>query len=368
MVNKPNFFNLYEDKNEIECAKSNNKILKAFYIFIIIIIKNFLIFKNNKGEQNSSDRKRKSSDRKRKSSDSKIKSSDSKRKSSDSENIPESRIPSFVIDINEEENFQVEDEDKILWMEDKFFQMEDNIFQKKDKIFHMQDKNSQIKKKLPLSKESGQIFKEKFMKTSKYNSFVIKFYQNNESNDINKIPYKFINEFNYYIYFCKELKEIIFLKIIEQFYGKIKLLDFEEISNKMQGIEIKQEEKKREKIKQQEKRRQEMKQKKREEIKHQENKRQEIKHQENKRQENKKKIKAFNYNTEEEIIRLNINKYDKDLQNIYLFSVDNFFLFYQEKLRFIINREQEDDKENFSKIKSNSRLYKKYKRNNFLNY
>jgi len=47
--NKPNFFNLYGD-NEIECAKSNNKILKSFYIFIIIIIRNFLIFENNEGK------------------------------------------------------------------------------------------------------------------------------------------------------------------------------------------------------------------------------------------------------------------------------------------------------------------------------
>ena len=109
VVNKPNFFNLHEDENEIECAKSNNKILKAFYIFIIIIIKNFLIFGKNKGEKKSSDRKRKSndskrrlknsekksSDSKRKSNDSERNSSDSKRRSRDSENIPESRIPSL---------------------------------------------------------------------------------------------------------------------------------------------------------------------------------------------------------------------------------------------------------------------------------
>ena len=62
---------------------------------------------------------------------------------------------------------------------------------------------------------------------------------------------------------------------------------------------------------------------------------------------------------------MKIDKYDKDLQNIFFFSFDNFSEFYQKKLRFIINREQEDDKENFSKIKSSNRLYKKYKRNNF---
>ena len=113
-----------------------------------------------------------------------------------------------MIDINEEENFQMEDEDKIFQiednifqMEDNFFQMEDKIFHKKEKIYHMEDKNSQLKTKLQLAKESGKVFREKSMKTSKYNSFVIKFCQNNEANEINKIPYKFINEFNYYFNF-----------------------------------------------------------------------------------------------------------------------------------------------------------------------
>jgi len=256
VMNKPNFFNLFEDENEIECIKSNNKILKSFYIFIIIITKNFLIFENNEGEKKSSNIERKSSNNERKSSnnerkssdsesksnDSERNSSDSERISSDSESIPESRIPSFAIDINEEENFQ---------MEDNSFQMEDKIFQMEEKNFQMKDKYSQLKIKLLLAKKSGQIFRKKFMKTSKYHSFVIKYCQNNEANDINKIPYKFINEFIYYsnFYFCEDLKEIFFLKIIDQFYGKIKLLDFEETSYKMQEIEIKQQEKKGKKAK-----------------------------------------------------------------------------------------------------------------------
>ena len=229
-----------------------------------------------------------------------------------------------MIDISEEENFQ---------MEDKNFQME-------DKNFQMKDKYSQLNIKLQLAKKSGQIFRKKFMKTSKYNSFAIKFCKNNEANDVNKIPYKFINEFIYYsdFYFSKDLKEIFFFKIIDQFYGKIKLLDFEKASYKMQK-----------------------------EVELEKNK------QKGKIQESKIKTKEIFFsdtNTQEskyfKDIRIKkIEKYDNDLQNIYLFSFDNFSEFYQEKLRIIINREQEDDKENFSKIKSNNRLYKKYKRNNF---
>ena len=206
IVNKPNFFNLFENENEIECAKSNNKILKAFYTFIIIIIQNFLNSEKYEGEKNSSnierksndsekksndnerkssdnerkssDNERKSSDSERKSSDNERKSSDSERKSSDSESIPESRIPSFVIDINEEENFQMKD--KSFQMEDKNFQMEDKNFQMEDKNFQMKDKYLQIKIKIQFAKKSGQVFRKKFMKTTKYNSFVIKFCQHNE--------------------------------------------------------------------------------------------------------------------------------------------------------------------------------------------
>jgi hypothetical protein len=85
----------------------------------------------------------------------------------------------------------------------------------------------------------------------------------------------------------------------------------------------------------------------------------------NKKELNKLNRIEFNKTYEEELRKMNLKKEDKDLQNIYLFSFDNFSEFYQEKLRLLINREQEDDKENFTKIKSNNRLYRKYKRNNF---
>jgi len=53
------------------------------------------------------------------------------------------------------------------------------------------------------------------------------------------------------------------------------------------------------------------------------------------------------------------------LQNEYLFSFDNFSEYYQKNLRVIINREQEDDKENFSRVQSINRMFKRYKRNNY---
>ena len=290
--NKPNFFILYRNESETDCLKSNIKILEAFYIFIIMIIRNFLIFENYEGEENSSD----------------------------SESIPDSRIPSFVINIEEEEeNFQ------------------------------MEDKNSQLKEKSQLAKKSGEVFREKFMNTSKYNAFVIKFYQRKETNDVNKIPYNFINEFIYYsnFYFSKDLKEIFLFKIIDQFYERIKLIDFEEAFDKKQK-EIERENKKIIENKNL--------------YYNSNNKSKKQLNKINKKEPNK--IEFINP-YEEELRKMNLKNADKNLQNIYLFSFDNFSIFYQEKLRFIINRELEDDKENFFKIKSNNRIYKKYKRNNF---
>jgi len=60
-----------------------------------------------------------------------------------------------------------------------------------------------------------------------------------------------------------------------------------------------------------------------------------------------------------------MRKKDINLKNVYLFSFDNFSEYYQKNLRAIINTEQEDDKENFYKVKSNNRVFKKYKRNNY---
>jgi len=62
---------------------------------------------------------------------------------------------------------------------------------------------------------------------------------------------------------------------------------------------------------------------------------------------------------EKEIKFIYNSKRDQYLQNVYLFSFDNFSEYYQENLRATINREQEDDRENFSKVKSNNRMLKR---------
>ena len=52
-----------------------------------------------------------------------------------------------------------------------------------------------------------------------------------------------------------------------------------------------------------------------------------------------------------------------DIQNIYAFNFINFVEYYKENLRALINREQEDDREIFTK--TNMRGFKTYKRNGF---
>ena len=63
----------------------------------------------------------------------------------------------------------------------------------------------------------------------------------------------------------------------------------------------------------------------------------------------------------------NNNKFtiETDLQNIYLFTFDKFIELYKDKLRAFINREQDDDREIFTKVKSTNKNFKKYKRNGF---
>ena len=191
----------------------------------------------------------------------------------DFEDIPNSRMPSFV------------------------------------KEYYIPNKNNhQLNKRNIIINQAKKIFLESLMNSSKYNK--------SEIIDLYKIPYTFINEFIYYFQFNNIRNKIYLFKLIDQFYGKIKLLDFEELANKKIPIE--------EKI-----------------IKYKKGK------------ENKISLIA---NSKDE---------DEDFKNIYLFSFDNFSKYYQNNLRAIINREQEDDKENFSKVKSINKQYKIYKRNNY---
>ena len=231
----------------------------------------------------------------------------------DDDSIPESRVPSFVINLKEEE----------------------------EKNIKMEEKDQELKGKSQLAKKAEQVFRNKFMNSSKYNSFIINFCEHHEVIDVNKIPYTFFNEFiSYFEYDISiNLMEIDIIGIIEQFYGKIKLLDFEEISNKRQ----KEPKIEKPKIKNSPKKREMKKEK---QIKN-------------------RKQKQIKIEYENELKCIDTFKEDINLQNVYLFSFDNFSEYYQEYLRVIINREQEDDKENFSKVKSINRMFKKYKRNNY---
>ena len=258
----------------MEIIEYNKKIQTAFYIFIIKIISNFMKAEGFDEDDNIDD----------------------------NESFSESRMPSFVVDKEKEKNNQMEEEEQ------------------------------QLKEKRQLSIKAGGIFKEKFIKSSKYNSFFINYIKYHNSIDVYKIPYNFINEFVYY-YQCNgiSLMELDIIGITEQFYGKKKLLDFEEIINK---------------------------------------KKSEIKLDNQKIKDKKRQIKGKKEILEENIIKeiekiKHSNLEEENLQNVFLFSFNNFFEYYQKNLRAIINREQEDDKENFSKVKSNNGFYKKYQRKNY---
>ena len=284
---KPNFLKLYNDESEMDYIEINNRLLKAFYIFTIQILKNFKNFKIFKEDENIDD----------------------------DEIISESRVPSFVINIKEEENIQIEEE------------------------------SVQLKEKRELARKAGHVFCESFKNTSKYKSFVIKFCQHHEVIDVYRIPYTFINEIIYYSQLFNDinLKEIKIFEIMKQFYGKNKPLDLEEIRNKkLKEFESINSQKNNIKRSQDKK------------IKRQKKNKIEIEKEKDKKIFDEYEMNLSAFKQEE----LNSSK-------VYLFSFDNFSYYYKKNLRAIINREQEDDKENFYKVKSTNRLYKQYKRNNY---
>lgn len=63
------------------------------------------------------------------------------------------------------------------------------------------------------------------------------------------------------------------------------------------------------------------------------------------------------------------NNKKNDSQKFFIFSYDKFDQFYKDGIRAIINREQEDDKDIFKKIKGNKKgkkgNFKTYQRNGF---
>ena len=194
--------------------------------------------------------------------------------------------------------------------------------------------NEEEETKRRLAKTAGKIFKLKFQDCSKYSSFVINFCKFHETIDLYKIPYTFINEFVYYSHVAvrNNLSEVDVFKLIDQFYGRRKMIDFEEL--------IRENEKEKEKNEEEKK-------------KNEKN---------NKKDKNKK-----NEVKDTDLDLINNNKFtiETDLQNIYLFTFDKFIELYKSKLRAYINREQDDDREIFTKVKSTNKNFKKYKRNSF---
>jgi len=328
---KPNFFNIYDDESEKICIDSNQHLQEAFFIFIMNIMSNFVntnISKKNEVKKEKEEKEKEEKEKEEKEKEEKKKEEKEK----------------------EEKKEKKEKKDK---------EKKDRKDTKKDKEKEKKEQEEQIaqqklKEQIELAKRAGKIFKEKLMDSSKYNSFVINYCQYHETIDLYKIPYNFINEFIYYSQniLSHSLNEAFIFDIIDQFYGKIKLVNLEKISYKKQNI--KKMEYEQEKPKNNSKN--EQKSKKSKKVK---KSKKEIKEE----QEKEQKLKNI-----EELKRLNRDKKKKEYeeyQNIYLFSFDNFSEYYQNHLRRIINREQEDDKEHFSKVKSVNRLFKKYKRNNY---
>ena len=209
----------------------------------------------------------------------------------------------------------------ILFIEDEKNREDDSVnFNISVNIKKEDDINEEEENKRKLASKAGRIFKKKFMDCSKYSSFVINFCKFHDTIDLYKIPYTFINEFIYYSHVAvrNNLSEVDVFRLIDQFYGKRKLVSFEEIIKNNGSKEKDKKDKKKDKDKAEKK--------------------------------NKESEKAA---IVEEV----------DIRNIYAFNFINFVEYYKDNIRGLINREQEDDKEIFTKL--NTRTYKTYRRNGF---
>ena len=180
------------------------------------------------------------------------------------------------------------------------------------------EKENDKEKEETLPYKAGLIFKKLFKDCSKYSSYFINFCQYHDCIDMSRIPFSFINEFFYYskLAINNDLKGINIFEIIDQFYGKEKRIDFIENIKKKQKEII-------------------------EEI------------------SNDKDV------IDTDKLINDTNNSFKKTNNIYNFSYDEFETFYKNNLRAYINREQEDDKNNFIKEHGSSKQYKTFKRNNF---
>ena len=187
--------------------------------------------------------------------------------------------------------------------------------------------NEEEENKRQLAVRAGRIFKKKFIDCSKYSSFVINFCKYHDTIDLYKIPYTFINEFIYYSHASvrNNLSEVDVFKLIDQFYGKRKTISSDDMIKKDEPNEKKDKKDK-------------------------------------KNKKDKKKEKEIKDMKTKEQLKEDITE-QFDIQNIYTFNFINYVEYYKEHLRTLINREQEDDREIFTK--SNLRNFKTYKRNGY---
>ena len=235
---KPDFFSLYENESEIECIYYNFILQREFLNFIIQTFRNFITTNNINIKYDY----------------------DKKKDMENKNNIIEENN-------NKNENLNIDEEN---------LNKEEN------------NKN--------LSSLAEKLFKEKFKKTEKYNNF-LNYCENQNTNDFCKIPYAFICELLRYEYI--EQKEIDLFKLIDEFYGKRKKIDLEEIKC---------------------------------------------------HHDNKDNL---------------INDEEKNIDNIFIFTFNDFKDYYKSDLRADINREQEDDTEIFMKVKNNKKDFKTYIRKEY---
>ena len=245
---RPTFFIPYENESEMDTLRENLQIQKAFYNFLVQIMSSIM-----------------------------------------------REFPVETHEMNGEKASPIDD----------YFPLMINIKKKYE---------DEISSEKSLAYRAGLTVKKLFKETSKNSSFLFNFCTLHDCMDLSKIPYSFFSE---YLYFSKispnyNLNAIDIFLIIDQFYEKIKKLDFIEM------IKEKQEEGKNDKF---------------------------------------NLIKSINLDEKMN----NVNK----LKNISNFSYDKFESYYKDQLRAYINREQEDDKNIFVKEQGGSKQFKTYKRNNF---
>jgi hypothetical protein len=169
-----------------------------------------------------------------------------------------------------------------------------------------QNQNDEDFQRKKLAIQAGQIFKSKFMESSKYSSFVINFLQFHDTIDLYKIPYTFISEFIYYSHVAEKnnLSEVDVFRLIDKFYGKTKRLSLDE------------------------------------EIKNIKNK--------GKLKEKNKDKKKINENN-------SIIKNEREDEDYLYFRFDVFVNYYLNHLKTYMVREQEDDKDSFFRVKKPTR-------------